>query len=247
MLSENCLNRSRKIVDLIEQVENNLNFLNEIGVEFFSTDSPARRERNYSFKKAEKNGCLGRIESIEELNRLILSCQKCPLSSLRTQAVPGEGSAAAELMFVGEAPGRDEDLQGRPFVGRAGQLLRKIIAAMDLAENEVYITNVVKCRPPENRIPAKEEIQICSSYLIRQIKLIQPKVIVSLGRVPTEFFMPSGRRGMSELRGNFIEFGGLPVMPTFHPSYLIRNEANRDLKRQVWEDMKKVMSRLNRK
>jgi uracil-DNA glycosylase family 4 len=182
---------------------------------------------------------------LEEIDRRVRECRLCPLHRLRTHAVPGEGNWAAELMFIGEGPGRDEDLQGRPFVGRAGQLLRKIIAAMKFAEREVYITNVVKCRPPENRVPHRDEVEACWPYLERQIELIAPRVIVTLGKTPTEYFVP-GRAGMGELRGRFGDYKGIPVMPTFHPSYLIRNEGNRELRRMVWEDMKKVMARLGK-
>jgi len=182
---------------------------------------------------------------LREIDRQILGCRLCPLHRLRTRAVPGEGNLAAELMFIGEAPGRDEDVQGRPFVGRAGQLLRRIIAAMKFAEPDVYITNVVKCRPPENRVPHREEVEACWPYLSRQIELIAPRAIVTLGRTPTEYFMP-GRAGMSELRGKFGDYQGIPVMPTFHPSYLIRNEGNRELRRMVWEDMKQVMALLGK-
>lgn len=184
--------------------------------------------------------------AFDELESHILACRLCPLHEHRTRAVPGEGNRAAELMFVGEGPGRDEDLQGRPFVGRAGHLLRKIIAAMTFREEEVYITNVVKCRPPENRVPLKEEIEACWPYLVRQIELIRPRVIVTLGKTPTDLFVP-GREGMTARRGKFGEYRGIPVMPTFHPSYLVRNEANRELKRMVWEDMQKVMELLGRK
>ena len=148
-------------------------------------------------------------------------------------------------MFIGEGPGRDEDLQGRPFVGRAGQLLRKIIAAMTFREDEVYIANMVKCRPPENRVPHLEEIEACSPYLARQIELIRPRVIVTLGKTATDFFVP-GRASMGERRGRFADLGPIKVMPTYHPSYLVRNEGNRALRRQVWDDMRKVMELLGK-
>ena len=185
-------------------------------------------------------------KALEEIDRKVLVCQLCPLHRLRTKAVPGEGDRSAELMFIGEAPGRDEDAQGRPFVGRAGQLLRKIIAAMTFCEDEVYITNIVKCRPPDNRVPLREEEEACSPYLVRQIELMRPRVIVTLGRTPTDYFAP-GRESMTARRGRWGDYRGIPVMPTFHPSYLIRNEGNRELKRMVWEDMQKVMALLGRK
>lgn len=184
--------------------------------------------------------------ALEEIDGEILACERCVLHKFRTRAVPGEGNRSAELMFIGEGPGRDEDIQGRPFVGRAGKLLRKIIAAMTFREDEVYITNMVKCRPPENRVPHQDEMEACLPYLIRQIELIRPRVIVTLGRTPTDHFAP-GRAGMTARRGRFGDYRGIPVMPTFHPSYLVRNEGNRELKRMVWEDMQKVMVLLGRK
>jgi DNA polymerase len=185
-------------------------------------------------------------KALEDIDRQVLACTLCPLHKQRTNAVPGEGDRSAALMFIGEAPGRDEDAQGRPFVGRAGQLLRKIIAAMKFREDEVYITNIVKCRPPDNRVPFREEEEACSPYLVRQIELIRPRVIVTLGKTPTDYFAP-GRESMTSRRGRFADYRGIPVMPTFHPSYLVRNEGNRELKRMVWEDMQKVMALLGGK
>lgn len=184
--------------------------------------------------------------SFPELEEKVLSCRLCPLASSRTLAVPGEGDKKAELMFIGEAPGRDEDAQGRPFVGRAGQLLTKIIEAMKWRREEVYITNVVKCRPPDNRTPLPDEVEKCSPYLVRQIELIRPKVIVTLGKVATDFFIP-GRKSMGERRGKFVDHQGIRIMPTFHPSYVIRNEGNKEIKKMVWRDMKLVMEFLGKK
>jgi len=185
------------------------------------------------------------LPSFAEIEAQVLSCRLCPLSRLRTHAVPGEGSRRTDVMFVGEAPGRDEDLQGRPFVGRAGQLLTKIIEAMKFKREEVYITNVVKCRPPENRTPNPDEVRICSPYLAAQIALIAPRVIVALGKVPTDYFVP-GRASMGERRGRFFDYKGIRVMPTYHPSYVIRNEGNKEIKRMVWDDMKQVMKLLGK-
>ncbi len=177
----------------------------------------------------------------------VLRCGLCRLAPQRTRAVPGEGDIKARLMFVGEAPGRDEDAQGRPFVGRAGQLLRKIIASMNFTEEEVFITNVVKCRPPENRVPARDEVALCSPYLEKQIVVIAPLVIVTLGKTPTDYFMGGTTRSMGDLRGHFFDYKGVKVMPTFHPSYLIRNEGNKELRKMVWDDMQQVMKLLGRK
>jgi DNA polymerase len=222
---------AEKNKQLLRGLEQELRFLTEIGAEFiFAPEAKDESQRNI-------------LHALEEK---ILRCTLCSLSQGRTRAVPGEGDYYAPLMFVGEGPGADEDIQGRPFVGRAGQLLTRIIAAMNYRRQDVYITNVVKCRPPQNRTPAREEIEKCRSYLLAQIESIAPRVIVSLGKVATDFFHPSAA-GMSSLRGNFIEYGKILVMPTFHPSYLVRNEGNKEIKRLVWQDMQKVMDVLSRK
>ena len=217
----------KRVEKLIASLGEKLRFFSEMGIEFVSVSS----SKDSSFHSVEER---------------VLKCQKCRLSQGRTNAVPGEGSLEADLMFVGEAPGRDEDIQGRPFVGRAGQLLTKIISAMKFNREDVYITNVVKCRPPNNRNPNKEEIETCKNYLLEQIEMIKPRAIVALGRVATDFFVHSSL-GMTALRGNFHEFNNIQVMPTFHPSYIIRNEGNKSIKKMVWEDMKKVMAFLGKK
>jgi len=183
---------------------------------------------------------------LERIRDQVLVCQKCRLAAGRTHGVPGEGNPAADLMFVGEGPGRDEDLQGRPFVGRAGQLLTRIIAAMKLDRSDVFIANMVKCRPPENRVPQRDEVELCSPYLLAQIAAIKPRIIVSLGKVATDFFVPHAFGGMTSIRGRFYDWNGIPVMPTFHPSYLVRNEGNKEIKGMVWSDMKQVLARLGR-
>lgn len=238
-------------VENLHQLQARLEFFRDLGVEFLV--SPRKKAEKSQTAAAESplliaggfSGSPGAAdaEEWERLIRKILSCQACPLFKGRTQAVPGEGNRQARLLFVGEAPGRDEDLQGRPFVGRAGQLLTRIIQAMGFSREEVYIANVIKCRPPENRTPRPDEVKACSPYLLRQIELIRPKVIVALGKVATDFLLQSPK-SMSELRGNFGEFQGIPVMPTFHPSYLVRNEGNKEIKKMVWEDMKKVLKLL---
>ena len=184
---------------------------------------------------------------IAAIHAEILTCPKCRLSACRTHAVPGEGDPRAALMFVGEGPGRDEDIQGRPFVGRAGQLLTKIISAMAYERSEVFITNIVKCRPPENRTPFGDEAEACTPYLVEQIANIRPRAIVALGKVATDYFVPGATGGMTSIRGQFYSWCGIPVMPTFHPSYLVRNEGNKTIKKMVWDDMKKVMDLLGKK
>lgn len=220
--------RSRRLLDHLEE---RLRFFSDMGVDFVAS-AGAKTQPKTSI-----------LHALEEK---ILGCRLCPLAATRTLAVPGEGSYDARLMFIGEAPGADEDIQGRPFVGRAGQLLTKIIEAMGFKREEVYITNIVKCRPPKNRTPLRPEIESCRGYLLVQIETIAPRMIVTLGKVATDFFIPSAA-GMSALRGNFHRRGEILIMPTFHPSYLIRNEGDRNIKRLVWQDMQKVMAALGGK
>ncbi len=185
------------------------------------------------------------LEKIAEQTR---QCRQCDLGSLRTNAVPGEGSPNARIMFIGEAPGADEDAQGRPFVGRAGQLLDKIIAACGLKRSEVYIGNILKCRPPENRDPRADEIISCFPYLQRQIEVINPEIIVALG-APAAKTLLNSTKSIGQLRGRFEEYyagiGHPPIklMATYHPAYLLRNYSQENRKR-VWEDMKKVLAEL---
>jgi DNA polymerase len=221
----------------LSDLEERLKFFKDIGADFFL------RKEQLPLPELSKEPQPD-SRDIAAIHQEILSCRKCPLALTRTQAVPGEGNFRAELMFVGEGPGHDEDVQGRPFVGRAGQLLTKIIQAMKYDRSEVFITNVVKCRPPENRIPRREEVECCTPYLVEQIKYIQPKAIVTLGKVAADFFIPKTLGGMTSVRGIFSEWNGIPVMPTFHPSYLVRNEGNRELRKMVWDDMQKVMALL---
>jgi uracil-DNA glycosylase len=178
-------------------------------------------------------------------------CTKCPhLASSRTQTVFGVGNPDAELMFIGEAPGVDEDKQGEPFVGRAGQLLTRIIETMGLAREEVYIANILKCRPDTspgsfgNRPPTPREMQTCRPYLVEQIDIIRPKVLVALGAVAVEGLLGTGGT-MRELRGRWHSYNGTPLMITYHPAYLLRNQAPSE-KRKVWEDMLQVLERLEK-
>lgn len=184
------------------------------------------------------------------LREQALACERCShLQKSRTQVVFGVGTVHAELMFVGEAPGMDEDRQGEPFVGKAGQLLTRIIETMGLSRDTVYIANVLKCRPDTpgktfgNRKPTPMEMQTCWPYLMEQIKLIRPRVMVALGATAIEGLLGQKTLGITRLRGRFQDFRGIPVMPTYHPAYVLRNPA-KAVKRQVWEDMLSVMERL---
>jgi DNA polymerase len=190
-------------------------------------------------------------EKFHQLQQSTLACRKCPhLVAFRHQVVFGVGNPDAELMFVGEAPGADEDLQGEPFVGRAGELLTRIIQTMGFSRQEVYIANVLKCRPDMppgksgNRPPTAEEMATCLPYLREQIALIEPKLMVALGGVAMRGLLGVDQP-MKSVRGRWHQFAGIPVMPTFHPSYLLRNQSLTE-KRKVWEDMLLVLERLGR-
>ena len=184
--------------------------------------------------------------ALKMLREEIGDCRKCGLCNGKTNLVFGEGSPDAGIMFIGEAPGHEEDLQGRPFVGEAGQLLTKLIEKMGFKRESVYIANIIKCRPPMNRDPLEEEISACSPHLDRQIEIISPKVIVSLGRISTYTLMgikgPLSKFSITRTRGKFYEYMGIPVMPTFHPAYLLRSPKDKWL---VWEDAQAVLKKLN--
>ena len=178
--------------------------------------------------------------SWENLHAEISDCSKCRLCEGRTNVVPGEGNPNADIMFIGEGPGRDEDLQGRPFVGASGQLLDRMIHAIGMERTEVYIGNVVKCRPPMNRNPEPDEAEACMPYLRQQFLLIRPKIIVLLGKVACRYVLKT-EAPISALRGSWIERKGIWFMPTYHPSALLRDPSK---KREAWEDFKAVKAKL---
>lgn len=174
--------------------------------------------------------------SLEAIRADIGDCTRCKLHEHRTNIVFGEGNPKARLVFVGEGPGADEDATGRPFIGRAGQLLDKIIAAIGMKRDECYIANVVKCRPPQNRTPERDEVATCEPFLFRQLSFIRPKVIVALGSPAFQCLMKT-KDTITRARGQWLDWNGIKVMPTFHPAYLLRSP---DKKREAWDDMKKV-------
>ncbi len=180
-------------------------------------------------------------QGLEELFCKYVDCQACPLATQgRTQVVFGNGNASTRLMFIGEGPGKDEDEQGLPFIGRAGQLLTKIIEAMDMKREDVYISNVVKCRPPGNRVPLPIESNTCKNLLLfKEIDIIKPQIICTLGATATQAVLGDDVK-ITKARGMFFSFKGIPVIPTYHPAYLLRNPAE---KKTVWEDMKKIMEK----
>lgn len=198
---------------------------------------------------ATRQGGADQSTRLDEIAQQVRQCRECDLGSQRTNAVPGEGNPNARIMFVGEAPGADEDAQGCPFVGRAGKLLDKIIVGMGLKREDVFIGNILKCRPPDNRDPRADEIISCLPYLQKQIEILQPEIIVALGAHAARTLLDT-TKPIGQLRGRFHEYyAGLelpPVkfMPTYHPAYLLRNYSP-DNRRRVWEDMKKVLAELN--
>ncbi len=179
-------------------------------------------------------------DSLERIREDLGECTRCRLSKQRNKIVFGAGNPRAELVFVGEGPGRDEDAQGLPFVGRAGKLLTQMIEAMGLRREDVYICNVVKCRPPENRKPESDEVATCSPYLFRQLDVIQPKAIVCLGATAAQALLKT-TDSISRYRGTWFDFRGTKLMATYHPAYLLRNPA---AKGEVWKDLQKVMAHL---
>jgi DNA polymerase len=191
----------------------------------------------------EKAVIQDRTRKWEELKKEVHNCMKCRLARTRRKVVFGEGNPHSMLMIIGEAPGADEDRQGEPFVGKAGQLLTKMLAAIDVSREEVFIGNILKCRPPSNRDPNQDEIQVCSHFLYRQIELINPQVILALGRFSSAFLLNS-TSGIMKLRGKSYKLGDRIVVPTLHPSALLRKE---ELKRPAWEDLKLLRSILEEK
>jgi uracil-DNA glycosylase family 4 len=190
--------------------------------------------------QGEKQNPPGDTRELESLRLKTQDCRRCPLWPSRRTIVFGEGNPDADLLFVGEGPGEEEDRQGRPFVGRAGQLLTNIIKAMGLQRENVYIANIVKCRPPGNRTPKPEEADACMPYLREQIRAIRPKVICALGAVAARYLLGT-EAPVSALRGNFHPYEEMDVMVTYHPAYLLRNPA---AKKQVWDDVQQIIPRL---
>lgn len=199
-----------------------------------AADSEGRSTQNVPESPALKTS------GLDAVRELLGDCRRCSLHRTRHSLVFGEGNPEADLVFVGEAPGADEDAQGRPFVGRAGQLLTKIIVAMGFKREEVYICNILKCRPPGNRNPQPEEIAPCEPFLIRQLEAIRPRVICALGTFAAHTLLKS-EAPISVLRGRFHSYQGIPLMPTYHPAYLLRNPG---AKKQVWEDVQMIMKTL---
>jgi DNA polymerase len=199
-------------------------------------EAPALSASTLDYLKSRTSG----FASLEDLRKYMGDCKRCKLGYGRTNLVFGEGSSQARLVFVGEGPGREEDQAGLPFVGEAGRLLTKIVNAMGLSREEVYICNVVKCRPPKNRDPEVDEIETCLPFLKEQLNLIRPQVICTLGRIAAQALLGKEFKITRE-RGRWHSFMDIPLMPTYHPAYLLRNPS---AKRQVWEDIQKIMKHM---
>ena len=234
------------MADRREQIAEHLKFFGELGVAGYRKDAvwAARAESTVASRQSQVDSPESKaqspqptVQSLESIREDIGDCVRCKLCSLgRKQIVFGVGNPNADLMFVGEAPGADEDIQGKPFVGRAGQLLTKIIEAIGLRREDVYIANVIKCRPPGNRNPEPDEVEQCEPFLFRQIDTIKPKVIVALGKFAAQSLLRT-TDPITRLRGREYKYRDAILMPTYHPAYLLRTPS---AKRDVWEDMKRV-------
>ena len=241
-----------------DQLREHLTFAAEIGVAGVSRDPSWRTRKDARVRSGSDPGqtltaqnlpneasltfSRNAAEALVAIRADIGDCTRCKLHTLgRTQVVFGVGHPDADLMFVGEAPGADEDEQGIPFIGRAGQLLTKIIEAINLTRDDVYIANIIKCRPPQNRNPEPDEVASCEPFLFRQVDVIKPKVIVALGKYAAQTLLRT-ETPISRLRGQVFDYRGAKLIPTFHPAYLLRNPSS---KREVWEDMKLVKTLLN--
>jgi uracil-DNA glycosylase len=244
-------NLQRDFLNTLNSVAAHLQHLKEEGVQSVAADPetvrglgtiPAVRAQP-PLREPVAQPASGTAAGLKEIAAEVAVCTKCPLHKQRTRTVPGQGSATPEIMFIGEGPGHDEDQQGLAFVGRAGQLLTKIIEAMGMTRDEVFIGNIVKCRPPENRKPLPDEMSACLPYLRAQIELLKPKIIVALGATSVQGLLEIETVGITKMRGKWLSYKDIDLMPTYHPAYLLRNPP---AKKDVWEDMKAVLAKLGK-
>lgn len=226
--------------NLIEEITALIKFYDALGFEFLPFNLNIKNQSDKNVEGKHKS-LSWKKSALDDLKNEINDCKRCKLSVERRNIVFGEGNPDAEVMFVGEAPGREEDLQGRPFVGDAGMLLTRLIKKMGFKREDVFIANVVKCRPPLNREPEADEIETCKGFLEKQIQIIKPKVIIALGRIAALTLIGDPRLKITSIRGNFFDYKGIPLMPTFHPAYLIRNPKDKWL---TWADVQKVLEKL---
>ena len=219
------------------------NFHQELGQIVAQLKGHLRYQKDLGIHTLLSQGIRRERLTLDSIRQELGECTRCRLHEGRNHLVFGEGNPQAALIFVGEGPGRDEDLQGRPFVGRAGELLTRIIEAIDLAREEVYIANIVKCRPPHNRDPKPDEIYTCLPFLLKQLEAIKPQIICCLGTFAAQTLLETEEK-ISSLRGRFHDYQGTKLMPTYHPAFLLRNPQ---FKRDVWEDMKRIKEEYQRR
>ncbi len=221
-----------------DEQEGNINEINSIHLtETAGSEENLSNEENTIMNNNAAEADWQNSQNIDELYSKIHTCQSCPLGASRTEFVFGTGDPNADIMIIGEAPGKDEDLQGKPFVGRAGQLLTKILEAIGLSRDEVFIANILKCRPPGNRKPEPAEVQQCEPYLMKQIELIKPAFILILGLTALDTLLKEGKHKMGEMRGKVLDYCGTKMVVTYHPAALLRNP---NWKKAAWEDVKKL-------
>lgn len=236
--------KNQLLAKITQDIESYIEHLRENGVTEIVSFS-RRQQMENGPKRAGDHGALAPEAGLKKIADAVAACAKCPLHQKRNRTVPGQGNPEPEILFIGEGPGEEEDRQGLAFVGRAGQLLTRLITRMGFTREQVFIANIVKCRPPNNRKPLPEEMQTCRPYLEGQIAVLKPKVIVLLGASAFEGLIPPESHGMtiSKVRGKWLEYRGIPTMPTFHPSYLLRNQS---AMWDVWNDMQAVLKHLGR-
>jgi uracil-DNA glycosylase family 4 len=230
--------------DIFENVKSMLEFYQVLGLGSLPIKLRKIRSAEVDSKFPSHRTPNLKVSALKALREKIGDCKRCKLSNKRTNIVFGEGNPDARLMFIGEAPGGEEDLRARPFVGDAGMLLTRLIEKMGLRRKDVYIANIVKCRPPMNRDPEIDEIEKCRGFVERQIEIINPDVIMSLGRISAQTLIGNAKLKITAIRGNFFYYKGIPLMPTFHPAYLIRNPKDKWL---TWSDAQKVIEKLKSK
>ncbi len=229
----------KEALELLNELKKYIN--NRMIVENLKTDIEIKYKR---IRQEKPISDLSKNQRLEQVKEKVFDCKGCELYKTKTNYVFGEGSSDAELMFIGEAPGYNEDVKGKPFVGRAGKLLDKMLDAMGLSRQKVFIANILKCRPPQNRNPQSDEVSACTGYLVKQIEIIKPKIICSLGLFAGQFLLDNPMVKMGDIRGEKFEYNGILVIPTYHPAYLLRSPSQ---KKVVWQDMIQIMKLLGMK
>ena len=234
----------REFLDIVTQVRAHLEYQKALGLSFIETTSVGSPQPPVlQVIPTSETSSVQQSSELAAVREELGDCTRCKLHKGRRNIVFGEGNPNAALVFVGEGPGKEEDEQGRPFVGAAGQLLTDIIVkGMRLNREDVYICNIVKCRPPNNRNPEPDEIMACEPFLIKQLQAIKPKIIIGLGNIAVKTLLKT-KQGITSLRGTWMTYQGIPLMPTFHPAYLLRTPSDKKL---VWEDIKKVLAELEK-